>query len=266
MALFLYIPSAAVADERFIITVKTDNAGSSNNNQFTIPVQGAYTYDYDVETSDGQSFTTQISNLTITFPSAGTYDIFISGLFPQILFNNGGDRLKLLDIKQWGVNQWEYMNSSFFGCNSLTAVSATDSPDLSLLNTATGLASTFRQALNITSINCNDWDISTVTTVNGMFLDTDFLDIKFDNWQMHQVRNLSLFARDIGMSTANYDATLIAWEADLQSQYPSGVGYPSGTYNPNFRGVTYTGGGAAQTARQSLITNFGWSILDGGSV
>jgi len=68
--------------DSFIITVKTDNAGTSNSDQFTIPHQGAFAYNYDIETSDGQIITgANGASYTITFPSAGTYDIKIKGIF-----------------------------------------------------------------------------------------------------------------------------------------------------------------------------------------
>ena len=68
-----------------------------------------------------------------------------------------------------------------------------------------------------------------------------------------------------GMSTANYDATLIDWESQLQAAYPSGAGYPY-TININFGGSQFTSGGAGETAKNSLVTNFGWTISDGGGV
>jgi len=58
------------------------------------------------------------------------------------------------------------------------------------------------------------------------------------------------------MTTAQYDATLIAWAA--QTVF-SGMA-------PRFGGSTYTAGGAAETARTSLINDDGWTITDGGSV
>ena len=76
-------------DNRFIITVKTDNAGTSASNQFTIPTSTTgitQAFNYDIETSDGQTITGNTGDTTITFPSAGTYDIYISGSFPYMYF------------------------------------------------------------------------------------------------------------------------------------------------------------------------------------
>ena len=115
-----------IPDDRLIFSVKTDNAGTSASNQFTIPTTGTG-YLYDIETSDGQIITGRTGNTTITFPSAGTYDVYISGSFPQFYFNNGGDRLKLIDLKNLGIYAQGSTSqlSAFNGCSNLV-ISATD--------------------------------------------------------------------------------------------------------------------------------------------
>jgi len=121
-----YLDLAGGGDERFIITVKTDNAGTSATNQFTLPTTGTG-YAYDIETSDGQSITGLTSGTTITFPTAGTYDIFITGSFPQCYFNNSGDAQKLLDIKNFGIYALGSTSqiNAFYGCSNMI-ITATD--------------------------------------------------------------------------------------------------------------------------------------------
>lgn len=115
-----------VIDNRLIFSVKTDNAGTSATNQFTIPTTGTG-YLYDIETSDGQSITGLTGGTTITFPSAGTYDVYISGSFPQFYFNNAGDRLKLINLKNFGIYAQGSTSqlSAFRGCSNMI-ISATD--------------------------------------------------------------------------------------------------------------------------------------------
>lgn len=115
-----------IPDDRLIFSVKTDNAGTSATNQFTIPTTGTG-YLYDIETSDGQSITGLTGGTTITFPSAGTYDIFISGSFPQFYFANTGDILKLINLKNFGIYAQGSTSqlSAFRGCSNMI-ISATD--------------------------------------------------------------------------------------------------------------------------------------------
>jgi hypothetical protein len=58
---------------------------------------------------------------------------------------------------------------------------------------------------------------------------------------------------------------LIGWEARLQLLYPAGVGYPN---SPSFNmGLSkFTIGSAADAAKTSLTTTFGWTIADGGGI
>jgi surface protein len=115
----------------FIIQVKTDNAGTSASNQFTIPTNTSgitQAFNYDIETSDGQTITGVTGNHTITFPSAGTYEVRISGSFPYIYFNNGGDRSKMLDVSNFGIYALGSTSqaNAFRGCSNMT-ITATDS-------------------------------------------------------------------------------------------------------------------------------------------
>jgi len=121
-----YLDLAGGGDERFIITVKTDNAGTSATNKFTLPTTGTG-YNYDITTSDGQVITGLTTGTTITFPTAGTYDIFISGSFPRCYFNDTGDKDKLVDIKNFGIYALGSTSQSgaFFGCSNMV-ISATD--------------------------------------------------------------------------------------------------------------------------------------------
>jgi surface protein len=106
----------------FVITVKTDNPGTSSSTQFTIPTTGGG-YNYNVDCNDDGTFdaTGQTGDYTCNYAAAGTYTVRIqdnSGAltgFPRIYFNNTGDRQKLLTIEQWGKGKWTSMNRAFYG-------------------------------------------------------------------------------------------------------------------------------------------------------
>ena len=119
----------------FIIEVKTDNAGTSNDNQFQFT--GALG-DYDVLAKQGgvivETFNDLSDEATITFATAGIYDLEVfpkaSNGFDRIRFDNIGDKLKALDVKQWGTIAWSSFRDAFFGCENML-VTATDIPNLS---------------------------------------------------------------------------------------------------------------------------------------
>ena len=112
--------------------------------------------------------------------------------------------------------------------------------------------------------NINNWDVSNVSNMNSTFAFGN-IDQSFQGWDITNVSNFQNFCRAVTLSTVNYDALLVDWEATLQSAYPGGVGYPH-TININFYLSKYTLGSAAESARTSLISNFGWTITDGGGV
>jgi len=147
-----YLDLAGGGDERFIITVKTDNAGTSATNQFTLPtntIDITQAFLYDIETSDGQTITGVTGDHTITFPSAGEYDIFISGVFPRCYFNNTGDKDKLLDIKNFGIYALGSTSQerAFYGCSNMI-ITATD---IGYFENVTSFSLAWRSCQSLTS-------------------------------------------------------------------------------------------------------------------
>jgi len=290
------------ADERFIILVKTDNAGTSNNDQFTLP----WTGDYDVEWGDGVTDTGQSGSTTHTYSAAGTYEIAVTPTNQcKIFFNNGGDRLKLLEIKNWGIGTWSAggLSGAFNGCNVMD-VTATDTPDLSVIVNASSMfrncfvmvgnssfanwdtsnikrpENMFRAAKlfnqNISSWDTSSfiradnmlfdaevfnhsiegWDMSNATNISNMLRDTIAFDQSLANWDITSITNATNLFLNSGISTANYDATLIGWAAQSITNVVS----------VNFGNSQYTLGGAAEAARTTLISTYGWTIVDGGGI
>ena len=180
----------------FITTWKTNNAGSSGNNQITIPTFTGLSYNYDVDWDDDGIFDqfNITGDVTHSFPSTGVYKINIRGDFPRIYFNNSGDRKKIISIDQWGDIQWSSMTDAFYGCDQLVH-NAGDAPDLSQATSLTGM---FRDALMI-DFSLEDWDISTITHMVMAFNNT-------------------------GISVENYDNTLLSWVGQsTQSNVTVGV-------------------------------------------
>jgi hypothetical protein len=81
-------------------------------------------------------------------------------------------------------------------------------------------------------------------------------DQNISSWDINQVSNFGNFMQSAtGLSTVNYDALLIAWDAQGAMSY-SGI--------VDFGTSQYTSGGAAEAARTSLISKWG-GITDGGA-
>ena len=314
------------APNQFVFTIDTENtsSGSSLNTQFMMPLVSSGTYNATVNWGDGSSDTITSYNqqeVTHTYSSAGQYEVSIEGTLQGWQFNNAGDRLKMLDVKQWGVLDLS-TNAAFRGCFNLDA-SATDAPTIS----TTDLRQTFQycysfngyvndwNTTNVTNLfavffSCytfnqplNSWDVSSVTNLsqsfreclvfdqdlnswdtsnvenmsqtfyncsqfNGdiyswyttnvermdlMFRDCDLFDQSLAAWTIARVSNFTNFMQNAtGLSTSNYDATLIAWA--LQPVH-NGISI-------NFGGSQFTE--SAYASRFSLIEDDSWTIVDGG--
>ena len=190
----------------------------------------------------------------------------LTGLFSSCTSLTGG-------YANWNVSNVTSLQSTFNNCDSITDSFA--SWDTSAV---TSMSQTF-QSNNATLVGIENWDTSAVTnmyrTFNGAtnmnrnigswntslvtnmgeMLRSAAIDQDLSSWDINQVTNFSGFGIGITLSTANYDALLIAWDAQGAMSY-------SGTVN--FGSSKYTAGGAAEAARTSLISKWG-GITDGGA-
>jgi len=187
----------------FITTWKTDNAGTSNNNQITMPTVNS-SNSYHVNWGDGTSTYHNSGSTTHTYPSAGTYTVKVTGDFPDIYFNNGGDRDKILSIENWGDNPWQGMGRSFYGCSNLT-INATDVPDLSSVTTTTYM---FRNAGVMNSANLANWDVSNVVNFKGMFWNAPSFNQDIGSWDMSSATDMAQMFR----AASAFNQDLSGWD------------------------------------------------------
>ncbi len=317
----------------FITTWKTDNVGTSGDTEITVPMEvttGTYAVDWDNDGAADESGLT--GSVTHDFGSAGTYTIRIIATSVDrmnINFNNGGDRLKILDISQWGDIRWTTFTSAYYGCENLD-ISASDAPELTNFNSSMNNA--FRDCSSLTG-GLSNWPVTSISTMVGTFQgctqysedlsgwvttnlrfmqdtfrgsafngditswDVSFVESfwgafqsntafnqdisgwtirasgklmnfinmfngasSFDqnlaNWDMSNLWEASNMLSNSGMSTANYDATLLGWSG--QTFIFEGSGAPRTGFQAF--GIRY----CDNTGRSDLINNHGWALADGG--
>lgn len=189
--LWIAIPTATTAQAQrpFITTWKTDNPGTSNSTSITIP-SISWGSNYEVDWNDDGIYdqTGIVGSVTHDFQSPGVYTIRIRGTFNNIVLHLE-DRLKLLEIKQWGDIAWTTMERAFSGCANLS-ISATDLPNLS------GVTSMANMFLNCTSLNgpanIGEWNTANVVDMAGMFMSATSFNQPIGNWNTEKVTNMNV--------------------------------------------------------------------------
>jgi len=205
-----------------------------------------------------------VTNMSYMFYSATAFNQDISSwdvssvtnmfvmLFNATSFNQ--------DIGSWNVSSVTNMQSMFYGATSFNQdIGSWD------VSSVTNMVTMF---INATSFNQNlgSWVVSSVTNMQSMFHNADGMSAAnlgaVKDWTITALTNginFQIFCTN-SMSTADYDALLIAWEAQA----------PNNNVSIHFNAATYTAGGAAEAARTSLTTavgsgGYGWTITDGGT-
>lgn len=194
-------------------------------------------------------------------------------------------------LDNWNTSALQFMGSMFESASAFNqSVDHFNTSGVTSMNFIFAGANAFNQPLNswdvsnVTSMQgvfanaydfnqpLNNWNVGNVTDMGAMFFIESGFTGKFDqdisSWNILKVFDFTQFLTRQQLSTPNYDRLLIGWRNTLNTTYPAGAGYP---YKPTAsfgtsRYTATTGVGTAATARAELISNFGWTITDGGSV
>ncbi|HRW99495.1 MAG TPA: BspA family leucine-rich repeat surface protein, partial [Cyclobacteriaceae bacterium] len=180
------------------------------------------------------------------------------------------------DISDWDVSTITNMSGMFNGATNFN----NGGQPLDWANT--GLVQNMSSMFTLTSSFNQDvsgWDVSSVTTMrsmfavatgfnNGgqpldwvntgmlattqfMFFDATSFDQSLGTWDIGNVTNMSNMLDNSAMSVANYDATLIGWEAQA----------PGNVVTLGATGLQFC---SAATAHANLMSTYGWTINDAG--
>ncbi|TFG00813.1 MAG: BspA family leucine-rich repeat surface protein [Promethearchaeota archaeon] len=194
------------ADESAFISkwnTELTSVGSSADDQVKLPLISGGSYNFNVSWGDGiNNSITSSSQALHEYDSPGIYTIIIEGTLIGWNFNDGGDKLKLLEISQWGDLQLGNSENYFMGCENLH-LTATDALNLS---GTTDLSRMFHSCSNLgNSGNLNSWDVSSVTNMAGMFYGASSFNQNISGWDVSSVTDMkwmfdgaSSFNQDIG--------------------------------------------------------------------
>lgn len=262
----------------FKLVVKTDNTGTSNNDQFTLPLSGSHSYNFTIDWGDGSTpeVVTVNTSPTHTFSDgAGVYEISIvenvEGGFPAVRFSNTGDKLKVTELSQFGTNKFTTLAETFHGCANME-ITATDGATANT-SSVTSLNNMFRGCTAITHLKY--FDTSSVTSASAAFYGCNGI-VTFDTLDLSSCAN---FASAFGYLTnleyfEMYDfrsATNMSYifvGTTISTRVYSKILENSYRKNPNssvaIHATTCKYYPGAKQFRDVLTDTRSWSITDGG--
>ena len=281
--------SAPVIDKLFKMTINTTGS-------FTFPFHNTQTR-ATVNWGDGSSdliLAFNQSDLTHVYAAAGVYQISVEGQFGGCRFNNGGSKLELTSVDNWGTALLSNIASAFRGCTNMTGT-YTDSPNILVVIDGGSMfenCTSFNQPLtfNTTKINnmqsllrgCSSFnslltfDTSTVTSMRLMFNNCTVFNkpLNFDTSNVislqHCLSNCTAFNQDLSgfnISSLTDAGNMLQNTAFDTTNYDLLlISWAAQTHNNNVpfhAGTAQYSFGAATTSRDVLIAD-GWIIQDGG--
>ena len=224
----------------FITSWNTANTGVSNSDQVKLPIIDGSAVDFSINWGDGNEETITeipVGGVTHTYDSEGTYTITMLGSCTGWTFQNGGDKLKILDISQWGTLFTAITNDGAFkNCYNMN-LSATDGVkfttfyemfmsdsntnafvgntgiELFDVSECTSFYKSFRGQISLVDRDFSSWDTSSATNMEQMFLNAHSLvNPSFNNWDVSNVTNLSFFLSGVYNLSLLNTPTFLNWD------------------------------------------------------
>ena len=207
-----YFNNVLVFDSRFISTWRTTTA----NETITLPTPT----NYEVDWGDGTSTTNANSHV---YSIGGDYEIKIRGDINDFIFNNGGDKDKIISIENAGG--LILTGDSLNGCSNLEYLKgklkkpkaslgdcfkrcSVFNSDLLSLDTSdvTALTSTFREA-TLFNGDISNWNTSNAISIGSLFYQASSFDGDLSLWDVSKVTNMS----SAFFSASSFSGDLSSW-------------------------------------------------------
>ena len=200
-------PTVSANPESFISvwdTTKT-SSGSSDSHHIELPLEPTGIYSFTIDWGDNfkDTITSYSGTVDHYYFSTGVYFINITGVLIGWRFNNGGDRLKICEIRQWGSLRLGNSGSYFYGCTNLQIMA---SDKLNLTGT-TSLYQAFRGCTNLGSL-VNFLDTSSVTNMGSLFYGVSSFNGFIHDWDTSSVNDMSY----LFYGASSFNRSISGWD------------------------------------------------------
>jgi len=225
---------------------------TSNVTIMAFMFQGATSFNQDISTWD----TSSVTNMTRMFQGATSFNQPLNDWDVSSVTNMSTMFQYATSFNQ-PLNNWDVSSVTTMATMFQYATSFNQNISSWDTSSVTNMSTMFRDAIAFNQ-NISTWDTSSVTTMREMFrtASPSAFDQNLASWDVTSVTDMVSMFLSVTLSTNNYDALLVGWEAQNVQN------------NVSFNGglSKYTLGSAAAAARQRLIDDHNWSIIDGGGV
>ncbi|HPA56471.1 MAG TPA: BspA family leucine-rich repeat surface protein, partial [bacterium] len=150
------------------------------------------------------------------------------------------------NISGWNVSKVTDMNSMFKGAVSFNQdISGWD------VSNVTDMSFLFNGAISFKG-DLTTWNVSNVVNMYKMFSHAYSFDQDISGWNVSNVKYMQEMFYNTTLSTANYDALLNGWSKLILQN------------SVEFHGGNSKYSSSGETARAKIISDFNWTITDGG--
>lgn len=185
----------------------------------------------------------QLCGSLTTVPSMNSWDVSNVTTFYGMFHS---DQLFTQDLSNWDTGNCQTFSYMFYHCDVFNQdISGWDTGSMTSMTWMFYDAAAFNQDIS-------GWDVSGVSNFDFSFRGDIAFDQDLSAWDITGMTTADGMFFGVTLSTANYSAMLIAWEA--QNEHAD-VTFGAGN--------SQYSAGAAATARAALVAN-GWVITDGG--
>ncbi len=238
-----------IPEGSFISKWNTAFYGVSSEKQITIPLVENGTYDFTVFWGDGSyNKITKWNDPAVvhTYLEPGTYSVIISGTFEGWQFcevtDTGcavSDATKIIDVSRWSslvLGDTEYQ---FAQCWNLD-ITAEDTPDLSKTKSLRGA---FANCNTLTgSGSFNDWDVSGIQNMNGMFYRADKFNQDISSWDVSNVTDMSYAFSSARLFNADLSGWDVSKVTDMSNMFENATAFNSDLSDWNVENVANMSG------------------------
>ncbi|MDO4725716.1 MAG: BspA family leucine-rich repeat surface protein [Porphyromonadaceae bacterium] len=242
-------PFVSIWDSR-----KESNRTGNSNTTIALNFIGTnYTIEWQNIDDPSQSGTLTVASSTtanpyiLTVPVAGRYRIKaypLTGLYSGNILSGQQatlthDPKKLITVESWGNTQWTSLNAAFQGADNMD-VTATDIPVLTNVTSLTHMFSGCKKLVYNNSIN--NWDVSRVTNMIGMFRDAIIFNQPLGSWVVSNVTTMSVMFQRAEKFNHNINSWDVSNVEDMSSMFYGAKAFNSPLNNWNTSNVTNMGG------------------------